>query len=57
MRARCSRSAGQVLREAIIGDVIALDAKRVLDDLGGAIAVIAVDCPWRRLAILRVLLA
>ena len=31
------------LRQAIVRDVIALDAERLLDDLGGAIAVIAFD--------------
>jgi hypothetical protein len=31
------------LREAIIGDVIALDAERILDDLSGLIAIVAVD--------------
>jgi len=31
------------LREAVVGHVIALDAERVLDHLGGAVAVIAID--------------
>jgi hypothetical protein len=29
--------------EAVVGDVITLYAERVLDDLGGAVAVVAVD--------------
>jgi len=32
------------LREAVVGDVVALDAERVPDNLGCAVAVIAVDC-------------
>jgi hypothetical protein len=39
MRARCSRG----FREAVIGAIIALDAERGLNDLGGAIAVVVVD--------------
>ena len=31
-------------REAVIGNIIALDAERVLDDLGGMIGVVGVDC-------------
>ena len=32
-----------VLRETVVDDVVALDTERVLDELGGAISVIAVD--------------
>jgi hypothetical protein len=31
------------LREAIVDDVVALDAERVVDDPGGAVAIVAVD--------------
>jgi hypothetical protein len=36
------------LREAIVDDVVALDAERVLDDPGGAISVVAVVACARR---------
>jgi hypothetical protein len=32
------------LREAVAGHVVAFEAKRVPDNLGGAVAVVAVDC-------------
>jgi hypothetical protein len=35
------------LWEAVVDDVVGFDAKRVLDDLGGAIGVVAGD-GWRR---------
>jgi hypothetical protein len=31
------------LREAIVDDIVPLDTERVLDDLGGAVAVVSVD--------------
>jgi len=33
-----------LLREAVAGHVVAFDAKRVPDNFGGAVAVVAVDC-------------
>ncbi len=38
MRARCSRSAGQVFREAVVGNVAGFYAERVLNDPGSLIA-------------------
>jgi hypothetical protein len=41
--ARCSRSPGQVFGEDVVDNVIALNAERGLNELGGMIAVIRVD--------------
>src|ERR1700758_1854663 len=35
-------------RKAIVGDFVALDTKRVLNDLGGAIAVVGADCTFEK---------
>jgi hypothetical protein len=32
-----------VFREAVVHHVVALDAERVLDELGGAVTIVAVD--------------
>jgi hypothetical protein len=40
MRARCSRP---ILRENIIGDIVAFDVQRLLNEAGSLIAVVAVD--------------
>ena len=37
--ARCSRSVGHSCGKAVVHHVVALDAERVLDELGGAVAV------------------
>jgi hypothetical protein len=36
------------LREAVAGHVVAFDTERVPDDLGGAVAVVAIDCLLKR---------
>jgi hypothetical protein len=36
------------LREDVVDNVIALNAERVLDDLGGSAAVIGVDCLFEK---------
>jgi hypothetical protein len=46
MRARCSRSCGQ--GEDVVGHVITLNPERVLDDLGGMVAVVALDCLFKK---------
>jgi hypothetical protein len=54
--ARCLRSFGQVLGSTICGDFVALDTKRVLDDLGGAVGIVGAIARSSRL-VMRVLLA
>jgi hypothetical protein len=34
--------------KAAVGDVVRIDAERVLDDLGGAVAVVAADCLFEK---------
>jgi hypothetical protein len=36
------------LREAAAGHVVAFDTERVPDDLGGAVAVVAIDCLFKK---------
>ena len=43
IRARCSRSLRPRFWEAVIGNFIALDAERGLNEPGGMIAVVGVD--------------
>jgi hypothetical protein len=41
---RAARDRSASFWETIVGYVVAFDAERVLDDFGGAVAVVAVDC-------------
>jgi hypothetical protein len=43
MQARCTRSVGQVFGKHVIRHVVGFNAERVLDDLGGAVAVVGAD--------------
>jgi len=42
--ARCSRSPGQVFGEDVVDNVVALNAERFPNKLGGMIAVVRIDC-------------
>jgi hypothetical protein len=49
MRARCSPIVRPGFRETVVGDIVGLDAERVLDDLGGLVASLQLIACSRRL--------